>query len=236
LTLQGDLALPELKLGSFQLTKVSGLFTKGSKDTDQWSIQNIRADLASGQVAGYIKGSQSSGGNYSAKLQVDNVDLAELIRQFKSDKPNSSNKKKNGIPTQGRLTASVKLEGNFNDPSSTAGGGRVYIDQTQLYKLPLIVRIMRTLSLQSTEANAFETVDVRFYLQGDKIIFTEIILEGPALKMGGMGVYDRKKDWLAVVVKRDPPDNIWSKLPSLPKAMVAEINGPLADAKVVSKP
>ncbi|MCH7910279.1 MAG: hypothetical protein IIB38_11755, partial [Candidatus Hydrogenedentes bacterium] len=52
----------------------------------------------------------------------------------------------------------------------------------------------------------------------------------------GMGVYDRKKDLLAVVVKQDPPDNIWSNLPSLPAAIVAEINGPLADAKVVSKP
>ena len=91
-------------------------------------------------------------------------------------------------------------------------------------------------SLRPSKANAFETAKVDFYLQGHDIVFTEIILEGPSLRMGGMGVYDRKKDWLRVVLKRDPPKNIWSGLPAFPEAIVAEIRGPLADAKVEAKP
>ncbi|MCK4851226.1 MAG: hypothetical protein KAT11_07740, partial [Phycisphaerae bacterium] len=89
---------------------------------------------------------------------------------------------------------------------------------------------------QPAKANAFDTVQVDFYLQGENIIFTEIILSGATLRMGGMGAYDRKKDWLAVVVKRDPPDNIWSMLPAFPEAVVAEINGPLAELQVEAKP
>ncbi|MBA7523926.1 hypothetical protein ES705_16063 [subsurface metagenome] len=234
--LLGELELPELKVGPLRLGKLSGTLTKGSKDSDQWSIQNIRADLAGGQAVGYIKGSKGAQGSYSALLQVENVDLAELMRQFKSAKPETSNNEKNGSRAEGRLKAKVSLEGNFNEPGSTSGRGRVYIDQAQLYKLPLMIRIMRTLSLQPAKANAFDTVEVDFYLQGQNIVFTEIILSGPALRMGGMGVYDRKKDWLAVVVKRDPPDNIWSKLPSFPQAVVAEINGPLAELQVEAKP
>ena len=99
----------------------------------------------------------------------------------------------------------MELEGKFNVPGSISGRGRLRIDRAQLYKLPLMIRVMRTLSLQPVKTNAFDTVYVDFYLEGEKVIFTEIILSGPALRMGGRGVYDRKKDWLAVVVKRDPP-------------------------------
>ncbi len=235
--LLGELELPELKVGPLRLGKLSGTLTKGSKDSDQWSIHNIRADLAGGQAVGYIKGSKGAQGSYSALLQVENVDLAELIRQIKSAEPERFTKNGQSDPqVEGRLKGSVRLEGQFNEPDSTGGRGRVYIDQAQLYKLPLMIRIMRTLSLQPAKANAFETVEVDFYLQGQNVVFTKIILDGPALRMGGMGVYDRKKDWLAVVVKRDPPDNIWSKLPSFPQAVVAEINGPLAELQVQAKP
>ena len=185
---------------------------------------------------GHIIGNKGAQGKYEALLQVENVDLAQLMKQFKSAKPETSNNKKNGLRAEGRLAGSVKLEGNLNDPNSTAGRGQIFIDQAKLYELPVLMQIMSTLSLQPSQANAFETVKVDFYLQGHNIIFTEIILDGPALRMGGQGVYDRKKDWLSVVVKRDPPKNIFSSLPAFSEAVVAEINGPLADVQVVAKP
>ena len=234
--LLGELALPELKVGQLRVKKLSGTLAKESKDSDQWSIHHIQGEMGGGQVAGNIEGNKGADGKYEALLQVVNVDLAKLIKEFQSAKPEGSKNKENGFRAEGRLTGSVGLEGNFNEPGSMGGRGHIFIDRARLYDLPLIIRMLHTLSLQANETNAFETAAIDFYLQGQDIIFTEIILDGPALRMGGMGVYDRKKDWLTVVVTRDPPKNILSGLPAFPEAMVAEINGPLGDAQVEAKP
>ena len=237
LVLQGELSAPKLNVASVELEKVSGIFIKGSKQSDQWSIHNIRASLAGGQVVGHLKSGRGTKGGYSALLQAQNVDLAKLIQQIKRAKGTVPDKDaQNSGQVTGILKGSVSMEGQFDDPTSMAGRGRILIDHARLYKQPVMTEIMRDLNLQPVNANAFDKVEVEFYLQGQQIIFTQIMLSGPALRMGGMGIYQRDKDWLAVILKRDPPDDIWIQLPALPEAMVAEINGPLADPKVEAKP
>ena len=73
-TVSMALKLSELKVEPLRVKKLSGMLTKESKDSAQWGIRNIRAEMAGGQVVGHIVGNKGSEGKYEALLQVDNVD------------------------------------------------------------------------------------------------------------------------------------------------------------------
>ena len=233
---EGQLTLPQLSLGLLRLKNLSGSFIK-SPTAEKWSLTDIRADLAGGRLLGGIETTKAASGEFLATLQAEDVQLAQLIADFESAHPNRSSPG-NSAPgsIQGRLRASIKLEGKLTDSSSTSGRGRVHIDRAQLYQLPLMMRILRSLSLQSVDPNAFNTATVDFYLRDNSIIFTEIILDGPSLRMTGTGLYDKSKDSIHVVMVREPGKGILSSLPTLPEAVVAEITGSLADPKVEAKP
>lgn len=236
LDFQGQLALPQLSLGPLRLKNLSGLFSKSSM-AEKWSLTDIRADLAGGRLLGGIETTKAASGEFSATLQAEDVQLAQLITDFESANPNRSPADSDTAGSiQGRLRASIKLEGKFSDSSSTSGRGRIYIDRAQLYRLPLMMRILQTLSLQSVDPNAFNTATVDFYLRDNNIIFTEIIMEGPSLRMVGTGLYDKPKDSLNVVMVREPPQGVLSNLPPLPESVIAEISGSLADPKVRARP
>ena len=237
LSWQGPLTLPTLSFGPLRLTNLSGSFKTSSADAAQWTLSDIQANLAGGRLLGSIKAAQGASGDFSAELQAEGIELAQLIADFESANPSrspagSSTDKK----IQGRLKAKVQLEGKFNQPNSTAGRGRIYIDRAQLYQLPLMIRILQTLSLQSVDPNAFNTATVDFYLRGQNIVFTEIVLDGPALRMIGTGLYDKPNDSLHVVMVREPSEGLLSNLLPLPEAVVAEITGSLAQPNVQAKP
>ena len=233
---QGQLTLPELSLGALKLKNLSGLFSKDSS-AQKWSLTDIRAELSGGRLLGDIETTKAVDGQFSATLIAEDVQLAQLIAEFESANPGSpgSEGQRTGN-IQGRLRASIKLEGKLGDSASTSGRGKVYVDQAQLYQLPLMGRVLQTLSLQPSDPNAFNTATVDFYLRDNSIVFTEIILDGPSLRMIGTGIYDRPGDSINIVMVREPPEGILSNLPPLPEAVVAEITGSLADPQVQDRP
>ena len=234
---QGRLTLPELYLGPLLVTEVSGLFVKESAENPQWSFRNIKGKLAGGRVVAQLSGKFEREGLYTASIHVEDVDLAQLISEFESAKtlqPTADESEEGKV--QGRLKALLKLEGKLSAADSPSGRGEILIEQAQLYRLPLLIRIMRVLSLHPVHSNAFDTASFDFYLDGQEVVFTEIALTGPALRMVGTGVFDRSEKSIHAVIVRDPPKNMWDILPTLSEAVVAEISGSLDEPQVQSKP
>ena len=234
---QGPLAIPELQVGPLRITDVTGLFSKESAMDPRWSVKNIKGKLAGGSVLAQINGKFETDGLFTATIEAEDVDLATLMNEFAAaQKEEDKTSDPEEAQAQGKLKASVKLEGKLNSADAPTGRGKVLIEEAQLYRLPLIMQIMRVLSLQPIHTNAFDTASFDFYLEGQKIIFTEIALSGPALRMVGTGVYDRSDDSIHAVLVRDPPKDIWRILPALSEIVVAEISGTMGEPKVQDKP
>ena len=234
---QGPLTIPELQVGPLRITDVTGLFSKESAADPRWSVKNIKGKLAGGTVLAQINGKFETDGAFAATIEAEEVDLATLMNEFaasRKEKDDSSQPEE--AQAQGILKASVKLDGKLSAAETPTGRGKVLIEKAQLYRLPLIIQIMRVLSLQPIHTNAFDTASFDFYLEGQKIIFTEIALTGPALRMVGTGVYDRSDDTIHAVLVNDPPKDFWRILPTLPQMVVAEIGGTMAEPKVQDKP
>jgi len=86
---------------------------------------------------------------------------------------------------RGKLNATIDLTGAGNNRNAWSGGGKIQVTEANVYELPVFIAILKLLSIQPVDANAFKTANIDYRIEGEHIYFNEIEFEGDAISLRG---------------------------------------------------
>lgn len=184
---RGELALDSVNWREFQFTEVSGpLWLEnrrvllGSPDApglEPGRYPHVQARLLGGVVHadGWVAGKEPA--TFSLRGMLTQADLARIAQE--------------SVPGQqaytGRIDATLSLRGNDRGAASLLGDGRVRLTDANLYELPVMLRLLKMLSLREPDKVAFTTGDIDYRVVGDRFYFDRIRLAGDAINLDGKG-------------------------------------------------
>jgi hypothetical protein len=188
---------------------------------------DIRARSLSGTV--FLSGIEPLDGqqrsNYrlrlvAADLQGFLVDLGESNTQAK-----------------GELSIQCDLQGELTNTASLGGQGIAWLRKANLYELPAMIKLFRVLSV-SPGQGAFDSADIKFGIDGDRLPVHELVLDGDIVSLRGSGWVNMRRelhfDLSANVGRRTIVGAIFPPLSSSPAAtlMQIEVNGTTMEPQI----
>lgn len=184
---RGELALDSLNWRDYQFTEVSGPLLLenrrlliGSPDApglQPGRYPHVQARLLGGVVHGdgWVAGKDPAA--FSLRGTLTQADLARIAQE--------------SVPGQqtytGRIDATLSLRGNDRGAASLLGDGQVRLTDANLYELPVMLRLLKMLSLREPDKVAFTTGDIDYRIVGDRFYFDRIRLAGDAINLEGKG-------------------------------------------------
>ena len=91
---------------------------------------------------------------------------------------------------QGKVYATVDLRGAGPSTNAMIGHGAIRLDNADVYELPLMIALLKILSVRTPDRNAFSKSDIRFRVEGQHIYFDQIDFGGDAISLLGKGEMD----------------------------------------------
>jgi len=153
-------------------------------------IGQIQAQLFGGRLGGEGRVEWKQGLHYELLVQAAQVQLEQLDRYLASQRPIPARgfKAHNTFPEiSGLATASLHLIGNGPELSGIQGSGRIDVPQGKLYRLPLLLDLLKWLGLRMPDRTAFEQVGARFRIKNGVCDIQELDLIGNAISLHGAG-------------------------------------------------
>jgi hypothetical protein len=157
-------------------------------------FRTLKARLFDGEVGGSARVKCGDGIEYDINLTASQVKLEELGGH-------------NQLGPKARLSglagARIYLHGKGSEINGLQGGGTIDVPNGKMYNLPLLLDLIKVLSLRAPDETAFEEAHVRFEIHGRQAEFKRIDLYGNAVSLSGLGTMcvdgsDLKLDFFAV--------------------------------------
>jgi hypothetical protein len=204
LGLTGNIDIASATLASRQITRMKATITKAA-DQDIIRLGDLQALIAGGQMAGEIDlqpaGNNASGQPAPARYGIGLVLRDADVKQLTGER---------GDQVQGRLSASLLLQGDVNNPYSRQGRGDITVTGQQMYRMPLVLGLFQITSMALPISSPFNEGTARYSVEGEKVIFDNIELRSNQTMMQGNGsiAYDTHQVSMTFFV-----DSTWPKLP-----------------------
>jgi len=114
-------------------------------------------------------------GQTEVQLVLQDADLQGLL----ADLGDSTTQAK------GRLWAQGKLVGSLLYSNTLGGSGNAWLRDANFFELPAMMKLFRVLSVKPPDEGAFESADVEFRVDGDRIPIDRISLDGDVMSLRG---------------------------------------------------
>jgi len=114
---------------------------------------------------------------YSLRATMADGDLSRFAHEAMSGKQKLN----------GRLFGNVELAGNGQGTHTLAGHGQVQLRDADLLELPVIVSLLKILSVRAPDKTAFTGSDIDFRIEGEHVYFDRLELTGDAISLVGKG-------------------------------------------------
>ena len=203
LTAGADMFLETIAVGPRRLEKITARLHK-TAESPMLRIDKISGQVFGGHVAGFAQVRLTEPAKYGLSLSVENINLAEFLKDEAKD-PKQTDE------VAGLLAGNIQLTATVGDRASRRATGQLHISQAKLYRLPILLDFLHVVNLTLPTESAFHTGQVDYYLEGDKLVFREMYLQGSALSMLGAGKMDMKSRKMNLTFLTGPP----RKLPRL---------------------
>ncbi|MFY8201176.1 MAG: hypothetical protein ACOVLE_10920, partial [Pirellula staleyi] len=137
----------------------------------------------------------------------------------------------------GRLSIQCDLQGALTNTSALEGQGQGWLRQANLYELPAMIRLFRMLSVTPGQG-AFDSADVQFGVDGERIPIHELLLDGDIVSMRGSGWVNMRRelhlDMFANVGRRGIVGAIFHPISNSGAAKLwqIEVNGTTANPQI----
>ena len=182
----GELAIDSLIWNDTQVTNIHGpfwadnsmcYFGQGATAKLGQPPRRMTADTYGGTVASDIQLQHEGHPIYHADLSLGGVDLRRIISE------------RTGGPKDltGTVSGKLALDGAGRSTYAMAGKGELHIVDANIYKLPVLVALLKVLSNRSPDTTAFDRCDAQFEIHGEQIHFEHLNLLGDALSLYGRG-------------------------------------------------
>jgi hypothetical protein len=93
----------------------------------------------------------------------------------------------------GRLYFQCDIDGSPSNPDSLSGEGKAWLRGANLYELPVMIRMLNLLAVRPDQG-AFDSADVEFAIDGDRIPIRNLQLDGDLMSMQGRGSVNLRRE------------------------------------------
>jgi len=189
---RGELDLDSIKYNGVQLTRVLGPIAidndlvrlGGSIEPPPNQLpRTITAQLFGGTFSGSGRVALGSGPEYDLHATLSDGDLGYFERELMTGHQD----------LRGRIAATVRLKGKGKSLNGLGGAGRIELRDADIYELPLVVALLKILSVGEADQTAFTTSDIDFTIHGGHVYFPRIAFGGDAFSLEGYGRMDLDK-------------------------------------------
>jgi hypothetical protein len=197
--LAGRIEIDSLTLAERPVTKFRAEILK-TPEHEQLTIGKIEAQIAKGSMAGQVDYAFSDTGpsRYAINLLLRNADVRELTGETEPD-------------LAGQLSASLALEGTYEQPNSRRGRGDVAVAGKEMYRIPLILGLLQVTNLALPITSPFTEASARYSIDGARVTFEQIELRSKEMLMQGDGNLDFSTKQVKMSFVTDSRN--WPKLP-----------------------
>jgi hypothetical protein len=185
----GELELETVTYQDVQLTNVRGPFWV---DESKCHLGRYAANH-NGQPARRVSGNAYGGAvagdgwvqfdvlpQYGVEAEITGADLNRLIVERFGGRQSF----------QGKMNAQVMLKGEGSSMARLAGDGKVHISEANIYELPLLMGLLKTLRTGDGSKTAFDQSDITFRIQGPHVYLDQIDFLGDVVDLKGYGETD----------------------------------------------
>ncbi len=190
---QGELDIDSVLYENFQFTRVRGpiwfnhqhlLFGGYAERQQPGKIpRRISADFYGGSLVADCRVTISDTSRFLLDAQMSETDLAQIATEMIPGGRNLS----------GKMNGNLQLAGTSRGTHTLQGKGGIRLKEGNVYELPLVLSLLKLLSIREPDSTAFNTCDVDFKIDGDHILFDQFNFHGDAISMLGKGEMDFDK-------------------------------------------
>jgi hypothetical protein len=184
---RGELNVDSLLLSGHQLTQVRGplLIEPARISLGEWATRpehETRPRAISGNLLGGVFQSDAyvdleSNQAFAVRAKLHEGDLARFARENLRTPEQIS----------GKLYAVVQLQGTCEGTHTLKGGGHVRLRDADIYELPVMVQLLKVLSIRRPDKTAFTSSDLDFRVEGDHVLLDRFDFHGDAVGLKGVG-------------------------------------------------
>ncbi len=175
--LAGDVSFESLKLAGRDVTKLTGRVIK-PRGQDLLQVARIDGKIADGQIGGQIDSILSQKDpRFGLSLVLRNARVTDLTGDLEN-------------PIDGRLTASLSLEGKWDDATARRGRGDVIVEGKEMYRVPVLFGLMQMANLTLPIEAPIQQAGLRYSVEGNRLTFDAIDLRSKVAVMQGNGWLD----------------------------------------------
>src|SRR5262249_39472601 len=114
---------------------------------------------------------------FSLQAALDNIDLNQFCTEAVPGRQN----------LKGEVSGGIDLRGTGGGVHTLSGQGEVKLRKADIYRLPVMVALLKFLNFKPPDTNAFSTSDFKFHIRGDHVLLDDIEFSGDAISLVGNG-------------------------------------------------
>ena len=183
----GELDIDSVNYRDFQFTQVLGPFWiddasilfgfKADRRRGLRPERQITAQLYEGRLLGDVTVQLDDAPSYFVHAELAGADLARAAQEAFVGRQQIS----------GRLSANADFRGSGRGLHNLSGRGSIWLNNADLYELPVMLALLKTLRGRAPDTTAFNTADMNFRIQGEHVYLNNIHCQGDAVSLRGTG-------------------------------------------------
>jgi hypothetical protein len=197
---RGELAFDSVNYKDFQLTQVMGplLIDDGRVLFGSWvawreneqsgpvppSVSRPPRHVTAGLFGGTLLGdgwvTLEAEPRYALRVALADADLARCAREGLMGRQK----------LHGKIAAAAALTGSGRTRNALSGSGEIHLSEADVYELPVMVSLLKILSIRPPDQHAFSDALISYRVEGEHIYFDRIKFYGDAISLIGTGEMD----------------------------------------------
>ncbi len=117
---------------------------------------------------------------YAFNATLTQADLARCAKELAPGRQN----------LRGRILATADISGSGRTRNTLIGRGIIELAEANIYELPVMISLLKILSIRPPDQNAFSTAKINYRIEGEHIYFDRIDFQGDAISLRGKGEMD----------------------------------------------
>ena len=174
--------------------------------TQSLLMQDLKTHIGGGTLSGGLTLLSPDKGpsQYAIDLTIQHANVSAMTAA--PGKSPGSAKSPDILPSTARASASVSIEGIFDNPASRRGRGDILIQGQNMYQAPIVLGLFRMVNFALPVRDGVNEVVMSYILSGDKVTVDNIEMKSPGLRIYGSGVMDFATRKLDFTLNTENPD------------------------------
>ena len=184
---RGELNIDSLVHRDLQLTQIRGpmlierdrivLGAEAERDLADTAPRSLTAQAVGGAVSADIVVDLKGDTPFRLRAALDGGDLQQFAREVSPA----------GRDIRGKANALVNLSGTAQGRHTWRGDGFIRLYEADIYQVPVMLALLKVLSIRQPDRTAFTSSNIDFRIQGEHLYFDRIDFNGDAISLKGSG-------------------------------------------------